>query len=188
MYAPKIVPNDYNTFQSCSNLKYVPAFDSIGTYGCHNLFSGCTALKSVPLFDTSNITDMDFMFGQDNQSTVGKVYYGAGVTTIPQYDMSNVTSALCMFRGCADLTTIPDLNTPRLRSITYYLGSTPSGSIFSGCLKLVAIPNMDLTNVTDMSHFASGASGISSGPSGNMALTTVPLLNTPNVARIKDAF
>lgn len=188
VYAPKIVPNHYNTFQSCSNLKYVPAFDSIGTYGCHNLFSGCTALKSVPLFDTSNITDMDFMFGQDNTSLQGKVNYGAGVTTVPQYDMSNVTSALGMFRGCVYLTTIPDLNTPKLRDIVYYVGSNVSGSIFSGCLSLIAIPNMDLTNVTDMSHFAIGQSGIVSGPSGDMALKTVPLLNTPNVARIKDAF
>lgn len=164
----------------------MPQFES-AVY-CNHLFDGCSSLKTVPLFDTSRVTNMDYMFGKGSSSASVRAYTGAAVTTIPQYDMSNVTSAIGMFRGCEYLTTIPDLNTPKLRDIVDYVGSNVAGSMFSGCLRLTAIPNIDLSNVTDMSHFATGASGIVSGPSGNMALTTVPLLNTPNVARIKDAF
>ena len=65
------------------------------------------------------------------------------LTTIPQLDTSNVTSMSVMFGGCTSLTTAPQLDTSNVVDMSY---------MFQSCSKLTTIPQLDTSNVTSMTN------------------------------------
>lgn len=89
----------------------------------------------APKFDTSNITDMQSMFG----GCVSLKY-------VPEYDTSNVTTMYAMFRNCAKLESVitSNWNTSQVRNMS---------SMFDGCgtIKMLDLTSFDTSNVSDMS-------------------------------------
>ena len=81
--------------------------------------------------DTSNVTDMSYMF-YDNQN----------LTTIPLIDTSNVTDMTDMFYGCTQLTKIPSFDVSNVT--TFY-------NMFTRCIRLTAIHMTGINTSLDIS-------------------------------------
>ena len=82
-------------------------------------------LNELPQIDTSNVTNMNYMFGSCYN-----------LTTIPQLDTSNVTNMSSMFSSCNNLTTIPQLNGEKLISVAGTFGNCKSLENFNGIINL----------------------------------------------------
>ena len=108
--------------------------------------------------DTSDVTDMSYMFSNNN-----------ALTSVPLFDTSNVTNMTNMFNGCSKLTTVPLFNTSNVKNMS---------NMFSGCYALASVPLFDTSNVTDMSYMFSN----------NNALASVPLFDTSNVKNMNYMF
>ena len=81
--------------------------------------------------DTSNVTDMSYMF-YDNQN----------LTTIPLIDTYNVTDMTDMFYGCTQLTKIPSFDVSNVT--TFY-------NMFTRCIRLTAIHMTGINTSLDIS-------------------------------------
>lgn len=88
----------------------------------------------APKFDTSNITDMQSMFG----GCVSLKY-------VPEYDTSNVTTMYGMFSNCAKLESVitSNWNTSQVTNMS---------GMFSDCgtIKMLDLSSFDTSNVTEM--------------------------------------
>ena len=69
------------------------------------------------------------------------------LTSVPQFDTSNVTDMRQMFYKCISLTSVPQFDTSNV---------TDMNTMFSGCYYLSSIPQFDTSNVTDMNQMFSG--------------------------------
>ena len=97
-------------------------------------------------------------------------YNGVSVDDLIQpNDTENVTSMTNMFYACANLTTIPQLNTGKV---------TNMNSMFYNCSKLTNIPLLNTSNVTNMSTMFFGCN----------SLTIIPQLNTSKVTNMRNMF
>ena len=94
-----------------------------------NLAYGCKEIKNIDKLNTSNVTDMTWMFGELNVTTLD----------LSTLDTKNVTSTNCMFYGCKNLTSInlASFDTKKV---------TDMGNMFYGCTSLT---------VLDISSFSS---------------------------------
>ena len=102
---------------------------------------GCRTLLTAPMMNTSGITDMSFMFGMAYRALLWKTDdYGSeleksfdyinacvNMTSIPQYDTSNVTNFNYMFAYCENLRDVPELNMSKAENVSY---------MFQGCTSL----------------------------------------------------
>ena len=91
------------------------------------------------------------------------------LTTIPQFDTSNVTDMKNMFFECSSLTTVPLFDTSNV---------TDMNSMFCKCGNLKEIPILNTQNATNMSIMFGNC----------QSLTTVPLLDTTNVTNMQYMF
>ena len=104
------------------------------------MFGDCSALTSldVSTFDTSNVTDMNYMFG-----------YCSALTSLDlsSFNTSNVTDMNYMFGECNALTSL-DLSLFNTSNVT------DMGYMFNGCSALTSldVSNFDTSNVTDMDY------------------------------------
>lgn len=107
-----------------------------GSYG--GFFSNFSALTSMDLsdFDTSNVTDMNSMFGGCNNLIS---------IDLSSFKTSKLTSITAMFAGCINLTSI-NFKNATFDNVTSY------GGAFSGCSKLAKIIVKD----TAAKNFISG--------------------------------
>lgn len=97
-------------------------------------------------------------------------YKGISVDDLIQpNDTENVTDMNGMFYDCANLTTIPQLNTGNVTNMYY---------MFYGCSSLASVPLLDTSNVTNMNSMFYECS----------LLTTVPLYNTSKVTNMSQMF
>ena len=71
------------------------------------------------------------------------LYECGNLTTIPQFDTSNVENFYNCFDYCNALITIPELNTSKAKNVSYMFGS---------CTSLRSIPLLDFGNVTSASN------------------------------------
>ena len=160
---PRVLTNSDKTIDK--NIYFIPAkkdgtllLDTSNVTNMDSMFGVCSNLTLIPLLDTSNVTSMVYMFqGCSN------------LTTIPLLDTSNVTSMSSMFVGCSSLTAIPLLNTGNVTNMVY---------MFTYCESLTTIPLLDTSNVTNMHNMFQGCSN----------LTTIPLLDTSNVTEMYSMF
>lgn len=65
------------------------------------------------------------------------------LTTIPEFDTSDVTDMVCMFESCSRLTTIPEFNTSNVTNMERML---------EYCVNLKTVPKLDMSNVTNTSN------------------------------------
>ena len=77
------------------------------------------------------------------------------VTEIPfGIELVGTGSARDMFRGCAALTSVPDMDTSSVTTMRY---------MFQGCVALTHVPDMDTSGVTDMYAMFLGCSSLTDG-------------------------
>jgi surface protein len=105
------------------------------------LFSGFSKLEDasgVSSWDTSNVTDMNYMFGG---------CYKLTSVNVSNWNTSNVTDMNNMFGGCSELTSVNVSNWDTSNVTNMY-------GMFSGCYELTSIDlsNWDTSNVTNMSY------------------------------------
>ena len=81
--------------------------------------------------DTSNVTDMSYMF-YDNEN----------LTTIPRIDTSNVTDMTDMFYGCTQLTSVPAFDVSNVTTFFH---------MFDRCIRLTAIHMTGINTSLDIS-------------------------------------
>ena len=115
------------------------------------------------------------------------------LTTIPQFDTSNVTNMNSMFFECSSLTTVPLFDTSNV---------TDMKNMFFECSSLTTVPLFDTSNVTDMNSMFCKCGNLKEIPILNtqnatnmsimfgncQSLTTVPLLDTTNVTNMQYMF
>ena len=183
-YARLNIPN-YNTITSIPE-EHLP--NSINTSLAQNwsyAFNNCRRLTNLPdpFYNTSNATNLYGMFGTCNSY----------LTTIPNFDTSNVTDMSRMFYYCYRLSNIPNFNTnnvinmQRMFERCYDITIAPNfntskvidmGAMFKQCIKLTSIPNFDTSNVINMSQMLDGCE----------KLTTIPNFDTNNVTNMYNMF
>lgn len=116
-------------FHTCSNLQRVVKLDTSKTTTCYRMFYNCFELTAIPEFNLSECTTISYMF--DGCSTLAGpinidapkltnasyAFYGSGITEIGKLNLPSVTSAYCMFMGCAALTKICTIYMPKAYSV-----------------------------------------------------------------------
>ena len=115
------------------------------------------------------------------------------LTSVPNFNTSNVTSMTYMFAGCYNLTNIPNFDTS---NVTYTNG------MFSNCINLIAIPNFNINNVTNMYMMFSNCQNLKEVPNFNTnsvtnigfmfsncsSLVNIPNFNTSKVTSMSCTF
>lgn len=105
-----------------------------------------------------------------NVTNMSNMFYScANLTTIPQLNTGKVTVMNSMFYNCSSLTTIPLLNTGNV---------TNMAAMFFGCNSLTAVPQLDTSKVTNIKSMFYSCN----------KLTTIPLLDTSNVTSMYQTF
>ena len=116
-------------------------------------FNNCQKLITLPN-ENKHFTDMIDM---------SKMFLDCkSLTTIPQFDTSNVTNMYEMFKHCESLTTIPLLDTSNVTDMV---------EMFSYCSSLITIPQLNTSNVINMVRMFNECS----------SLTSIPQLDTSNI-------
>ena len=143
------------TFSSCSNLKSVPYFETVGinsdTNGFYYTFNNCQSLETIPQFNTSNVKQFT--------ATFNSCY---NLRTIPGLTTSNVTSMSTAFQNCYSLETVPVFNLATCSNIT---------SMFQNCYNLTAVTFSNdgyITNASQAFYSCSRLKSISISPSNNL--------------------
>ena len=138
---PRVLTDSNKTINK--NIYFIPVkkdgtvlLDTSNVTNMNSMFGDCTSLITIPLLDTSNVTDMRYMF-QDCTS----------LTAIPLLDTSKVTNMRYMFYGCTNLTTIPLLDTGK---VTYM------DNMFQNCTSL---SDESLNNILAMCKNATSYTG-----------------------------
>ena len=93
----------------------------------------------------------------------------SSLTSVPEFDTSNVTNISYMFSGCSGLTSVPEFDTSNVTNI---------GFMFSGCSGLTSVPEFDTSNVTNMNYMFQNCS----------RLPSVPEFDTSNVTKMDSMF
>lgn len=119
--------------------------------------SGTNTLKK--LLDSTKSTDALFI-GYDGNSVEDLIKFD---------DTENVITMDSMFASCANLTTIPALNTTKVTVMSY---------MFAECNNLTTIPTLNVSNVTNMASMFYSCS----------SLTTIPLLDTSKIINMNNMF
>ena len=77
----------------------------------------------------------------------------SALTSIPQLNTSSVTTMTNMFYNCANLTTIPLLDTSKV---------TLMNNMFYGCTNLTTVPALDVDKVTNLGSMFNSCSNLKS--------------------------
>lgn len=95
------------------DLKNVLDANTTNVTNMDSMFGGCTALSSIPVFNTTNVTSMDNFVGYSH------------ITAFPQLDTSNVVNMNSMFQNCLHIDVIPNLNTNKVKTVDYMFAWCP---------------------------------------------------------------
>ena len=161
---PINMADEISTIETGSNEKSAiyQALERMGTNWAYafeagsnsKLFENIIEIKAIDFPPVTSVTDTTKMFiGCPN------------LTTVAQFDTSNVLYMNGMFSNCQNLTSIPLLNTSKVTNMS---------SMFSNCSKLTTIPQLDTSKVMYMTSMFEQCT----------ALTSIPLLNTSSVLNI----
>ena len=145
---------DTDTFRS-----YADKISSIQTGG------SIAGIPSGMRFANSTFTTVPveiFPYLEQQTDLTGIFENCKSLTTVSQFDTSNVTDMSSMFNGCTSLQTVPQFDTSKV---------TDMSSMFRDCTSLQTVPLFDTSNVTNMASMFSLCT----------LLQTVPLFNTSNV-------
>lgn len=143
---------------------------------------------------TNNITEIDELDLSNVTNMQNAFYNFSGLKKIKGINnTSNVTSMQSAFYGCTNLTTIPELNTLKVKNMN---------QIFRNCTNLTTVPKFDTSNTANMEYMFCGCEGLTIVPEfdtskvTNMdhmfyncsSLTTVPKFNTSQVTNMTYMF
>ena len=145
----KDLNNDFYNFNynPLTNLIFKDV-DTSNVTDMNYMFGECWALTSLDVsnFDTSNVTNMSSMF--DNCSALTSL-------DLSGWNTSNVTNMNYMFISCSSLTSLnlSGLDTSKVTNMSF---------MFSGCGALTSlnVSGWDTSNVTDMNSMFSGCSSL----------------------------
>lgn len=173
-------------FQSCHNLKSVPALFFNKNISMQYMFAGCRSLVNIPSITLRTVspeteiehfpTKMNNMFeGCTNLKSVpaldtrkvtdfNSTFSGCtSIETVPDLDFASVTKAIQMFKDCSSLKSVRIIKGSR----EYESGSlTNASQMFAGCSSLQKVelicPDYDnpFRNVTNASMMFSGCSSL----------------------------
>ena len=167
-----------NIFNSCYELEEVPYID---TSSCQNFSSAFTNCRSIRNWQThfkgssftslaSTFANTKILYGPTFDSTSNVTSFNSTFTgcqsliTVPQYDYSAATDLRYMFRYCAALRNVPDLNTDS--SLTNAL------QMFEFCSSLQYCPGITLSNVTNATSMFANCFNMHFVPSINTSSIT----------------
>ena len=146
------------------------SFNTSNVTNMNLMFGGCSSLTDIDVteFDTSNVTNMTAMFSECSSLTE---------INVTNFDTSNVTYMQAMFGGCSSLTEL-NLSNFDLRGASSF--SAISGNMFMGTTSLKKIIMKNWKLPADMSHalFRNGATN--SSPIEEIDVTGWDLSNTTN--------
>jgi len=168
-----------STFQGCASLRNVGNIYCGTSCGMNAAFSGCSSLKTAPYirFPTTS-TNCGSMFATC-----------VSLTTVPAYDLSNVSQTGSMFATCTALESLPAFNFSSapsfvttfngcrsLRSIgtiTTTSALTSLNQTFLNCNSLINAPVFTNTSaVTDMASTFQGCTSLTSVPALSLGAVT----------------
>ncbi len=142
---------------------------------CGWMFYGKDRLRTIDFgsgFNTSNVQDMELMFGDCTQLTninlisfntsnvtdMGRMFYNCRSLTsldVSSFNTSSVTNMNLMFGSCCRLTSLDlsNFNTSNVTNMSEMFG-WPDGNMTDGCYSLTSLnlSNFNTSNVTDMSR------------------------------------
>lgn len=116
-------------FAECSNLTYVPVFDTSNVLDMNNMFYMYKG-GTPPALNTSKVVDMGYMFAYSN------------ITSLPEYDTSKVTDMQYMCNYCQRLTTVPMLDASSVYDISNIFYECINLTTFGGFKDLGKVPTM----------------------------------------------
>ncbi len=118
------------TFYMCSSLERIPQFNTANVANMNAIFGLCANLVEVPMLDTRNVANMLEAFAccekleeipafnitkSCNMTSVFDAFddvagtFNSSLKSIPNWDWSKATSLEKAFRGCTELTAIPEM-------------------------------------------------------------------------------
>ena len=105
--------------------------------------------------DYQTVTEIPFGIELVGTGSARDMFRGcAALTSVPDMDTSSVTTMRYMFQGCVALTHVPDMDTSSVTTMRY---------MFQGCVALTHVPDMDTSGVTDMYAMFLGCSSLTDG-------------------------
>ena len=121
--------------------------------------------------DYETVTELPFDIELVGSGNAQHLFYGCSkLTSIPPFDMSQVTNANGMFQYCSSLVTIPPLDTSNVWN---------APSMFAYCSSLTSVPDLDTAKLTNASHMFFACSELTDG---NVRLIGKhPSVNTSNM-------
>jgi surface protein len=102
-------------------------------------------------------------------TTTYEMFMDSGITTVPRLNTSSVEQMGYMFKGCSKLTDILEIDTSNVQIMQ---------NMFYGCSKLTTIPQMNASNATSMQNMFYNCT----------SLTSVPELNSSKVTNMSGMF
>lgn len=121
--------------------------------------------------DYTTVTELPFNIELVGSGNAQHLFYGcSALTSIPPFDMSQVTNANGMFQMCGSLVTVPPLDTRNVWN---------APSMFAYCRSLTSVPTMDAAKMTNVTFMFYGCSSLTDG---NVLLTNRhPAVTTTNM-------
>ena len=129
------------------NIMYATKTDIVKTPVIISIDAEITSIKKWNI-DTSNVTDMNYMFGE---------CYSLTSLDLSSFNTSSVTDMNYMFGSCTALTSL-DLSSFNTSSVT------DMGSMFGDCASLTSLDlsTFDTSNVTDMNYMFGDCTALTS--------------------------
>ena len=170
-----------NMFDGCSSLTSVPDMDTSGVTNMAYMFANCSSLTSVPEMDTVQVWDVSFMFyncaaltdgnvrliGRHPQVNTTDMIDGSGLTLEPFIDVVQITldnEGLSHWMFRAELSD-RGLDYQTVEELPFEIELVGTGStqyMFEGCSSLTSVPDMDTSQVTNMTSMFNGCSSLTS--------------------------
>ena len=116
-------------FQSCHNLKSIPALSFTKNMSMQYMFAGCRSLVNIP-----PITLRSFINGAEIEhfpTKMNNMFAGCtSLKSVPALDTHKVTDFNSTFSGCTSIETVPDLD---------FASATSATQMFAGCSSLKSV-------------------------------------------------
>lgn len=117
---------------------------NIAISGTHNLLGNCLSLIfGDEAYGKTDISEYPFVFSSLFNNNVSLQYVAPNflpATTLADYCYNS------MFKGCTNLTTVPELPATALSNYCYY-------SMFNGCTSLTTAPELPATTLSDRCYY-----------------------------------
>ena len=163
----KNVTNISGMLEGCTSLTSVPPFNTSSVTNFNGLFRSCSSLLEVPELDTSNATDISCMF-----------WDCVKLKRIPRLNTTNITKMYELFYNCVELIEVPEFYTDDETMESPTSKVNDMRGMFNSCRSLIAIPELDTSNVIDFTEMFNKCSKI----------TRVPRINFTKAKTAGDMF